>query len=131
MNLQEKISDDLKQSMIAKDFKKRDFLRVVIGEFNRDTTSKILSDDKVLSILKNMKDNAEMMKNQYEVDLLCEYLPKMLTNDELENIIKDIVDKNGYNSMKDMGKIINELKTNFPSQFDGSVASSLIKKYIQ
>jgi hypothetical protein len=129
MELQKKINDDLKQSMIEKDTQKRDFLRVVIGEMNR--IGKELTDNEIFKILFKMKENAEIMKNQYEISVLNYYLPKILSIEELDNIIKNIVKINNFNTIRDIGKIMNELKNNFPSQFDGNIASSIIKKYIQ
>lgn len=128
MTLQEKIKSDLKQSMINKDFEKRDLLRVLIGELNR--IDKNITDDNVIKIINKMVKNAEFMNNDKEIKILSEYLPQMLGEKQLEILIKGIINKNGYSTMKDMGKIMSELKQKYGSTYDGKMASLIIKKLL-
>ena len=128
MKLQEKIQSDLKTSMMNKDVIKRDLIRVLIGEINR--VGKDVNDDTVVKIIRKMVENAIMMSNQNEVQILSEYLPKMMDKSETENIIKDIIDTNGYNSNKQMGLIIKELKEKYGSLIDGKTASDIIKSIL-
>jgi len=125
MKLQEKISADLKSAMKNKEVKKRDLLRVVIGEFSR--VGKELSDEEVVKIIRKMKENADLYNNPIESDILAEYLPILLTENQIEIIIQNIINKNGFNSMKDMGNIMKELKINYSAQIDGKLASQIIK----
>lgn len=125
MKLQEKIQNDLKTSMKNKDVIKRDLIRVLIGEMNR--VGKDVDDDSVIKIIRKMIENATLMNNQNEVDILSEYLPKMMGKNEIENIIRDIINTNGYNNTKQMGLIIKELKEKYGSLIDGKTASDIIK----
>jgi len=129
MTLQEKIILDLKNSMLAKNSQLTSLLRVVIGEFNR--IGKELSDDQSLKIIKKMYDNAVELNNEFEKTTLDTYLPKMLTDKKLDEIIKDIITKNNLSLVKETGIIMNNLKTNYPSQYDGKVASIIIKNYLK
>ena len=124
--LQEKIQNDLKHAILNKDTDKRDLLRVIIGEMNR--VGKILTDDAVLSIIKNMKDNAILMNNKIEIEILDQYLPKLLILEELDTIVLNKV--KDLKGMEHMGKIMKELRDVFPGQFDGAIAAKMIKQYL-
>ena len=73
MTVQEKINIELTLAMLNKEVAKRDLLRVVIGEFNR--VDKTVSDEKALSIIKKMVENAKEQGNTGEVTILEQYLP--------------------------------------------------------
>lgn len=127
MKLQEQINADLKTAMLQKNEEVKSLLRVVIGEMNRE--GKELSDDRVLSIIKKMIENAKLIKTaaaESEIKILEKYLPKQLTEQELVAAINSIVTTNSY-SLKDMGKIMGELKDKYPNQYDGRVASNIVK----
>ena len=124
MTLQERIQTDMKTSMINKDTDRLSLLRVIKGEINRE--AKELPDEKVLVIIKKMKENALMMGNQSEVVILDEYLPVTLGLKQTETLITGIITKNNYNGIKDMGKVMVELKA-YGSQVDGKLASSITK----
>lgn len=129
MKLQEKIQSDLKVAMMNKDVHKRDLIRVLIGEINR--VGKDVSDDDVSKIVKKMTDNAILMDNQFEIDILSNYLPKMLTEKEIENVIDQFILDNNINSIKQMGLVMKYLKDEFGLSIDGKIASSLIKNKLK
>ena len=58
---------------------------------------------------------------------LEEYLPQMMTNDKLENVIDEVIHNLGLSTMKDMGKVMGYLKETFPNQYDAKYASTYIK----
>jgi uncharacterized protein len=128
MKLQEIIYLDLKNAMISKDNDKKNLLRVVIGEFNR--IGKEISDDDIIKIIKKMKENAISLNNKIEEDILNNYLPKTLSLDQLEEAISNIMFSNNFSTLNDIGKIMMELKAKYPSQYDGKVASNIIKSKI-
>ena len=127
MTLQERIQNDMKTSMLNKDVEKLSLLRVIKGEINRE--AKELPDERIISILRRMKENAEMLGNQGEINILNEYLPAMLGEKQIETLILGIITKNGYNGMKDMGKVMSELKV-YGSQVDGKIASGLVRRLL-
>lgn len=127
MKLQEQISADLKTAMLSKNEEIKSLLRVVIGEMNRE--GKELTDDRILSIIKKMIENAKLIKtttSEKEILILEKYLPQQLSEKELVAAINTIVTTNSYN-LKDMGKIMSELKEKYPNQYDGKMASGMIK----
>ena len=134
MSLQNKIKDDLKQSMINKNTEKKDLLRVVIGEFSRtdhyNKISKELPDNVVEEVITKLVKNAKIMDNENEIKILSNYLPTILGEKQLEILISGIINKNSYNTIKDMGKVMGELKSKYGSTYDGKMASILVKKLL-
>ena len=62
-----------------------------------------------------------------QMQYLEEYLPQLMTNDKLENIIDNAISDLGLSTMKDMGKAMGYLKETFPNQYDAKHASAYIK----
>lgn len=66
-------------------------------------------------------------KELKEKEVLDGYLPKMLSEAELSSAIDEIVTSNGFSTMKDMGNAMKILKEKYPNQYDGKLASTLIR----
>lgn len=62
-----------------------------------------------------------------QMKYLEEYLPQMMSNEKLENVIDDVIRNLGLSTMKDMGKVMGYLKETFPNQYDAKYASTYIK----
>ena len=130
MKLQEQIGNDMVIAMRTKNVETLSLLRVLIGEFSR--IGKDLTDDEVLREIRKMSENAKSLGNETEVKILDVYLPTMLDVDQLTVIISGIIDQNGYSGMKDMGKVMSEIKTlNVASQIDGKLASDIVKSLLK
>ncbi len=109
-----------------------------------DLTKKETDDEDIKKLLKKMvKQRAESIdiykKNnrtdlleieQNEYDILTSFLPRQLGEDETKKICEDIITKIGANSLKDMGKVMGELKKNHPDEIDFSKAGPLIKELL-
>lgn len=65
-----------------------------------------------------------------EITILEEFLPTQLTNDEIDNIIKQEIENNSYSSMKDMGKLMGYFKNNYSGQCDMGYVSKKIKEML-
>lgn len=127
MNIEQKIKIDLKKSMIGQHKKRTSLLRTILGEFNR--IGKDISDEKCLSIIKKMKENAEIMGNVEEIPILSEYLPKTLSQEETVKIVENII-KDGDYTIKDMGSIMKTLKSEYGASMDMKTASMTVKKVL-
>lgn len=66
-------------------------------------------------------------KEKAELSILNEYLPKMLSEDELIDIINNVIKDLGATSMKDMGKVMGFINKTYAGQVDGSVVSKIVK----
>jgi uncharacterized protein YqeY len=135
MRIQEQIDLHLTNAILTSNKEVKSILRVLIGEFNR--VDKIVSDEKAISIIKKMVDNAKernmnevdenrRASNFSEISILETYLPKQLSESELKTILEELINSNGY-TLKDMGKIMAFLKATYNGQYDGKLASELIK----
>ena len=129
MSLQETINKDLKEAMISKDTNRRDYLRVIISEFNR--IGKELSDEVVKKELSKLRENAKIMNNEYELKVLRGYIPDKLSEDETRIIVTNIIKANNIESMKEMGKFMGILKL-YPeaSLIDNAIASRIVKEVL-
>ena len=143
MNLNERINEDLKNAMKAKDKEKLSVIRMLKSAI---TLAKIdlkhdPSDEEVLDIIakqiKMRKDSIEEFKkanrddlvNQYqtEIDILNTYLPEQLTVDEVNQIIDEIFAAVKPEGIKQMGIIMKELTPKIAGRFDKGEASKIIK----
>lgn len=129
MTLQEQIKKDM---VIAMKEKKQDelaLLRVVSGEFSR--IGKDLSDEQSLNVLRKMSQNAKELSNDYEVKILEKYLPQMLDENQIISIVSEILIKNSFSSMNDMGKVMGKIKSRpDASQIDGKLSSKIVKEML-
>lgn len=126
----EQISKDFMTAYKAKDMVTKDFLGVLKTEVTRESKT---PDDayivsKIKSMIKNAADTNSLTKD--ELDILNSYLPKQLTEDELRTVIGLVIMKEGLTTMKDMGKIMGWLKSNYDGQYDGGLASKIIKEQL-
>ena len=76
----------------------------------------------------NRTDLLEVEQNEY--DILTSFLPKQLSEEETKKICADVISKIGANSLKDMGKVMGELKKNYADEIDFSKAGSMIKELL-
>ena len=129
MNLQEQIRLDMVSAMKNREAETLSLLRVVAGEFGR--IGKELTDEQVVKVLRKMVENATELGNLNEVKILDKYLPKMLGEGQIKEIIAGIINKNGFAGIKDMGKVMAELKkVPVASQIDGKIASGFVKEML-
>lgn len=127
MSLQKRIADDLKVAMKNGEESRKSLLRVIIGEMNR--VDKNLPDERVIAIIKKMIEGVKLVGNVEEEKILSEYLPKQLDETQLATLISALIFENGY-TVKDMGKIMTALKEKHNGQYDGKLASTLVKNLL-
>ena len=76
----------------------------------------------------NREDLLKVEEN--EVSILSNYLPKQLSDEETKNVCLEIVKKINAQSVKDMGKVMGELKKNYPDNLDFSKAGAILKEVL-
>ena len=131
MNLQSQMKKDLSAAIKAKDDKKKDALRVILGEFGR-LDKKELSDDEIVMILKKlMKSEREVLEQKGETEdsefikVIENYLPKMATEEEITAWIHQNIDFSQFkNKMQAMGLIMNH----FGATADGNFVKKIIQR---
>ena len=148
MSLREKIESDYKNALKSKDKNKISTYRLILSGIkdldinNRSGPNKKDTDDEdIKKLLKKMikqrSESIEVYKKnnrndlleieENEVNVLSEYLPKQMSEEETISICKQIIEKTGASSIKEMGKVMGELKQNHSDTLDFSKAGALIK----
>jgi len=132
MELQKQISADLVTAMKAKDTTTLNVLRVLKGEIQRaeqSSNGKIeLSDADIIKLVKKSIDGInETSGDQSEIAVLEKYMPKQMTVDDMYFQLTLLRQLHGYNSPKDMGKIMGHFNQNYAGQYDGKVLSEMVK----
>lgn len=131
MTIQERIKKDMVNAMKNKETDKVSFLRFLMGEFTRGY-KKNIDDDESISILKKTLANSQQMNNDFEVSILEEYLPTMFSDDKIKTIVETIIKDNSFTSMKDMGKVMVELKNHPKSaQIDKKIANRFVREILK
>ena len=128
MKLIEQIKEDFMTAYKAKEMEKKDFLGVLKTEVTKET--KTPEDTAVVSIIKSMIKNAAKTDSltKEELTILEAYLPKQMSEDELTNVVKTFITDNGLSGMPNMGKVMGYLKSNFDGEYDGGLASKIVKE---
>jgi len=151
MSLKDKINNNYQNSLKTKDKAEISTYRLILSAIkdidivNRSGPNKKETDDgDVKKILKKMiKQRVESIdiykKNnrkdlleveQKEHDILSSFLPKQLTEEETKKICSELVNSLGASSIKDMGKVMGELKKNYSDNLDFAKAGSLLKELL-
>ncbi len=145
MSLQERINEDLKVYMKSKDTFKLGVVRMVKGAVQLEKINlkkEELSDEEIIKLIskqiKMRKDSiAEFTKagrldlvqqNEKEIDVLKEYMPEEMSEEEVINIINEAISSTGASNIKEMGKVMREVTPKVSGRFDMGRVSSIIKE---
>ena len=151
MSLREKIETDYKNALKSKDKNKISTYRLILSGIkdldilNRSgSNKKETNDEDIKKLLKKMikqrSESIEVYKNNNrsdlleieinEVEILSNYLPKQMNEEEVNKVCGETIQKVGAKSIKDMGKVMGELKKNYSDSLDFSIAGSILKKLL-
>ena len=144
--LKEKLLEDLKECMKNKNTVRKNVVQMVRAAILQVEKDKqiTLNDDQIIDIIakesKKRRDSlADYEKSgredliaqiNEEIAVLVEYLPKQLSEKELENIIKEVIEEQGATSMKDMGKVMKAAKEKIGAASDGKTINEVVKKIL-
>lgn len=148
MNLFDKVSEDIKKAMLAREKVRLEALRGAKKEFLEAKTAKgangELSDDNAMKIIvkmvKQRKESAkiyqennrqELAENELaEAAVLEEYLPKQLSAEELDNELKVIIAETGATGPREMGKVMGVASKRLAGRAEGRAISEAVKKLL-
>jgi len=151
MSLRDKIETDYKNALKSKDKNKISTYRLILAgvkdlDINNRTgpQKKETDDEDIKKLLKKMikqrSESIEIYKKnnrndlleieQGEVSVLSEYLPKQLSEEDIKRICSEVIKSIGASSIKDMGKVMGELKKNHADTIDFSKAGAILKKLL-
>jgi uncharacterized protein YqeY len=147
MSLLEKLNQDLKEAMKAKDETRKRVLRLALSAVKLAEVEKQeeLDDDAVIAVLqKEAKsrqetiDDAEKAERpdlievaNAEMEILEEYLPEALSPEELEALVKEVIAEVGASSMADMGKVMGAVMPKVQGRADGGQVNQLVRQLLQ
>ncbi len=138
--------DDLKTSMKNKDTLRKNTITMVRAGIKQvEVDERIeLDDDGIIQVinkqLKEKRNSIEGFKKgnrddlvelaEAEIDILLEYLPEQLTEEDLTVIVKDVLEKGNYTSMKDMGSIMKDVMPKIQGRADGNMVNQIVRKLL-
>ena len=148
MSIREDIERKYKQSFKERNANITNTIRLIKSAIkNKDIetrslgTKEEIKDQEILGLLQNLikqrKDSIKSFKianrqdliekEQSEIQIINLFLPQQKNNEEIENIIDDLIQKQNLNSLQDMGKLMNFLKTNYSGEIDMGLAGKIAK----
>lgn len=147
MSLKEKLLNDLKDAMRDKDTVKKDtvqLVRAAVLQIEKDKKIEV-NDEGVLEIIakevKKRKDSLEdfeksgrqdiVDKTKKEIEILLTYLPEQLSEEELEGIVQQAINDTGAASMRDIGKIMQEVMPKVKGRADGKTINQISRKLLE
>lgn len=146
MSIKETLTQDLKLALKEKDTIKKNTvqgIRAAILQFEKDNLTE-LSDDGILDVIaKELKKRKDVLPEyeksgrqdlitqlNREIEIVMGYLPSQLSEDELDEIVRQAVEVSGASSMKDMGAVMAEVMPKVRGRADGKMVNALAKKYL-
>ena len=148
MDLFEKVSEDIKTAMKARDKVRLETLRNIKKVFLEAKTAPgandTLTDDAALKIIQKLAKQGKETAKTYidngrqdladdelaQVAVIEEYLPKPLTEAEIEAAVKEIIAQVGATSMKDMGKVMGIASKQMAGKAEGGVISGIVRRLL-
>lgn len=143
MSLKERLHEDWKLAMKSRNSFRAGVLSMARAAILQSEKSDgvPLDDDGVIAVLsKEVKQRRESIvefekgnrpdlveQTNKEIDILLEYLPQQLTEDEIGEIVREAVIAVGANSIKDMGRVMSVIQPKIRGRADGKVVSSIVK----
>ena len=144
MSLIARMEEELKAARLARDGDRRDALSLVLNALQaaQKELQRPLSDEEELQVLqlerKRRLEAAEAFRaggreeqaedEEYELEVLKEFLPEPLSEDELEEIIDDVISEVGATSIRDLGRVMAGVMHQVSGRADGSTVSQLVRE---
>ena len=145
MGILANLTDEIKAAMRAKDSLKLEALRAIKSAVILEQTSvgggDTLTEEQeiklVQKLVKQRRDSAQIFRDQNrpdlaepeeaQADIISQFLPEQLSEDEIKSIIQSIIEKTGASGMKDMGKVMGMASKEMAGKADGKTISMIVK----
>ena len=144
MSLAVRIEQELKEARLAREDARRDALALVLNALRgaEKELQRPLSDDESLQVLqRERKKRVEAIdayesagrdkaaeREEFELEVLEEFMPEPLGEEELEEIIDDVIAEVGATSIRDLGRVMADVMPQVSGRTDGSVVSQLVRE---
>ena len=140
----ETIEDELKVAMKARDAERRDALRLILNALksSEKELQRPLSEDEELQVLQRERKRRleaatafrtggreeQAQSEERELEVLEEFMPEPLTEDEIEEIVDDAIAEVGATSMADLGRVMADVMPQIAGRADGSTVSQIVRE---
>ena len=144
MTLIERIEQEVKDAMLARDTDRRDALRLILSSLKSAEKDLLrpLSEEEELQVLQRERKKRieaaeafrgggreeQAAKEEAELAVLEEFMPEPLTEEELERILDDAIAENGATSMRDMGRVMKDVMPQIAGRADGAAVSQMLRE---
>jgi uncharacterized protein len=144
MSLIERIQEQLKDAMRERDNARRDALRLILSSLQsaEKELQRPLNDQEELQVLQRERKRrqeaeeafraagreAQADAEGFELEVLAEFMPEPLSEDELEEIIDDAIAENGATSLRDLGRVMADVMPQVAGRADGAAVSQLVRE---
>ena len=144
MTLIARLEAELKDAMKERDAERRDALRLILNALRaaEKEIQRPLHEDEELQVLQRQRKNRldaieayraagreeQAEKEEDELEVLEEFMPEPLSEDELEAIVDDAIAENGATSMNDLGRVMADVMPQIAGRADGSAVSQLVRE---
>ncbi len=144
MGLKKNIEEDMKGALKSKDTLRLQTIRFLLSQIkNKEIDARReLQDEEIykiiMTLVKQRKESIEIFekagrielleKEKKELEILESYLPKMLTDDEIEKMVEEVIKEINANGLKDLGKVMKALMPKVSGRADGSKINEIVKK---
>lgn len=143
-SVKDALNNAVKEAMKNKDVQRRDALRLLTSAVKQVEvdTRRELNDEEIVDILqKEVKKRRETIEEltrvgrdtsaeQYEVGLLEEFLPRQLSREEIEALVREAIATSGASSAKEMGKVMGLLTPQTKGRADGKLVSTIVREML-
>jgi uncharacterized protein YqeY len=135
---------EVRTAMLARDGDRRDALRLILSSLKsaEKELQRPLSEDEELQVLqrerKKRVEAADAFRDagrdeqadgeEFELEILEEFMPEPLTEDEIERIVDDAIAENGATSLRDLGRVMADVMPQIAGRADGSSVSQLVRE---
>ena len=144
--MKEELLKAIKEAMKEKDELKKDtitMLRAAILQVEKDDKKVLTQSEMEAIVAKQIKSRKESLddykkanrddivsKIEKEIEILTDYLPEQLTLDEIKKLVSEAIEKTGAASPRDMGKVMQEIRSKIAGKADGKVVSDMVKQML-
>jgi len=147
LSIKDVLTEDMKRALKEGEKEKLSVIRMARAAILNEEKNRLheLDDGEVIEVLsrevKKLRENKEEYERlnrpdvaaqlEREIDILLSYLPQQLTEEEIEEIARQVIYETGANSVKDMGRVMTAIMPKVKGRADGRVVNQIVKKLLE
>ncbi|MBO8171400.1 MAG: GatB/YqeY domain-containing protein [Bacillaceae bacterium] len=147
MDIYQQLNNDMKQAMKEKDKARLSVIRMIKSSLKNEEINqgRELGEEEVLAVLsrelKQRRDSLQEFENagradlvegvKEEIEILQQYMPEPLSEEEIEELVREAIKSTGAEGKKDMGRVMSHLMPQVKGRADGKRVSSIVQKHLQ